>query len=105
MHTSSALRLDEKEGKDRAKAEIRHRQEVTRPNLMGMVVQKGGPAFLEEGPMRPRLMYFWMVRFETWMPGLGSSPQMRSAPHERLEWAITLINITVSAGILGWNTC
>jgi len=50
---------------------------------------------------RTCLMYFWMVRLQTWMPSLRNSPRMRSAPHNRLSLAISSIKATVSAEILG----
>jgi len=51
--------------------------------------------------VRMTLMYFWMVRLQTRMPSLRSSPRMRSAPHSRWLLAISCIKVTVSAEILG----
>jgi len=42
-----------------------------------------------------------MVRLQTRMPSLRSSPRIRSAPHSRLSLAISLIKATVSEDILG----
>jgi hypothetical protein len=42
-----------------------------------------------------------MVRLETRMPTLSSSPRMRSAPHRRWSRAMVWIKATVSAEILG----
>jgi len=51
--------------------------------------------------VRTALMYFCMVRKPPRMPSLSSSPRIRTAPHSRLSLAISLINATVSADILG----
>src|SRR6266566_9241534 len=42
-----------------------------------------------------------MVRLETRMPSLRNSPRIRSAPQSRFCAAISLIKVTVSAGIFG----
>ena len=43
MEDFSALQVNDEEGKERTKEEVGDRQEVAGPNLMGMVVQEGGP--------------------------------------------------------------
>ena len=43
MNHSAYLGFDEEEGKKGSKEEIRHPQEVTRPDILGMVVQECPP--------------------------------------------------------------
>ena len=43
MNHSPCLEFDDEEGKEGAKEEIRHLQEVTRPDVLGMVVQECPP--------------------------------------------------------------
>ena len=46
-------------------------------------------------------MYFWIVRLHARMPNFSSSPRIRSAPHSRLSFAISLIKAMVSAASFG----
>jgi hypothetical protein len=43
MNHSPCLEFDDKEGKERSKAEIAQLQEVAGPDIFGMVVQEGRP--------------------------------------------------------------
>jgi hypothetical protein len=43
MNNSTRVHLDNKEGKQRAKEEVGDLQEITRPDVFGMVLQEGGP--------------------------------------------------------------
>lgn len=56
----------------------------------------------EEGCAGLRRIYVRIVRLETRMPSLSSSPRIRSAPHRRLSRARVWINVMVSAASLGF---
>ena len=59
---SAGTQLHAQEGEQRPKEEIRRRQEVTRPHLVGMIAQRGDPS-PTRGSLWPRpRAYFWIAR-------------------------------------------
>jgi hypothetical protein len=102
MDHPSCLELNDEEGKELSKEEICDLEEVTRPDLCGVGVQKVAHVCPFGWWVRTVLRYFWMVRLHTCMPSFRSSPRILSAPQSRFSFAISRIKAMVSAATFGW---
>jgi hypothetical protein len=78
------LQLNDEEGKERAKKEVRYWQEVASPALVRMIVQEGGPASLRKSVCAHVASTFGSCVLRREFPSFRNSPRMRSAPHKRL---------------------